>query len=287
MFETIVQLTINGLMLGGIYAIISIGLTLIFGVLEVINFAQGEFLMLAMYGTYFLFHSCGIDPYLSLLIITPLFFFLGVGAQRVIIQPLLNAPHLNQIFATIGLSLVLQNLALFFFKADYRTIKTSYSGLNLMAGGLIFNVARLVAFLLAFAIMFGLFIFLKRTLTGKAIRGLVQERRAAMLMGINVYRHYQIAFGMGIACVGAAGAIIIPIYYVFPTVGALFVLIAFVVVILGGYNSLVGAVIGGLIIGTVESFSGFFISMHLKEAIYFIIFICILLVRPTGLFGRR
>jgi len=287
MFGIIVQLTINGLMLGGIYAIISIGLTLIFGVLEVVNFAHGEFLMMAMYGTYFLFHLFGIDPYLSLLVIIPLFFFLGMGTQRVIIQPLLNAPHLNQIFVTIGLSLVLQNLALFFFKSDYRTVKTSYSGLNLMMGGLMFNVARLVAFLVALAIMAGLLIFLKKTLTGKAIRGLVQQRRAAMLMGIDVYRHYQIAFGIGLACAGAAGAIIMPIYYVFPTVGALFVLTAFVVVILGGYNSLVGSVVGGLLIGVVESFSGFFISMHLKEAIYFVLFIGILLFRPTGLLGRR
>jgi branched-chain amino acid transport system permease protein len=283
---TIVQLIINGLLLGGMYALISIGLTLIFGVLEIINFAHGEFLMLGMYASYWLFQLYGIDPYLSLLIILPVFFFIGLAVQRVTIQPILNAPALNQIFMTVGMSLVLQNVALFFWKADYRTVQTAYSGVSLKTSGLMISFPRLVAFFLAIGTIAALLIFLKKTYTGKAIRALAQERRAAMLMGINVYRTYQIAFGIGIACVGAAGAMLIPVYFVFPTVGALFVLIAFVVVILGGYNSLTGALIGGLIIGVVEAFSGFFISPHLKEAIYFVIFILILLFRPTGLFGR-
>lgn len=283
---TIIQLIINGLLLGGMYALISIGLTLIFGVLEIVNFAHGEFLMLAMYASYFLFQLYGIDPYLSLLIILPLFFLLGIAVQRITIQPILNAPPLNQIFMTVGLSMVIQNLALFVWKADYRTVKTAYSSLNLKAAGLIINFPRLVAFLLAMGIIAALLIYLKKTYTGKAIRALAQERKAAMLMGINVYRTYQIAFGIGSACVGAAGAMLIPVYFVFPNVGALFVLIAFVVVVLGGYNSLTGSLVGGLIIGVAEAFSGFFISPHLKEAIYFVIFILILLFRPTGLFGR-
>jgi len=280
------QLIINGLLLGGIYALISIGLTLIFGVVEIINFAHGEFLMLSMYASYWLFQLYGVDPYLSLLIVIPIFFLIGLAVQRIIIQPIIHAPPLNQIFATVGLGLVLQNAALFFWKADYRTVRTAYSGLCLKTGGLIISFPRLVAFILALVIIAALLIFLKRTYTGKAIRALAQERRAAMLMGINIYRTYQIAFGIGIACVGAAGGILIPIYYAFPTVGSLFVLIAFVVVVLGGYNSLVGALIGGLIIGLVEAFSGFFLSPHLKEAVYFVIFILILLLRPTGLFGR-
>jgi branched-chain amino acid transport system permease protein len=283
---TILQLVINGLLLGGMYGLISIGLTLIFGVLEIVNFAHGEFLMLSMYAAFWLFQLYGIDPYLSMLIILPVFFLLGVAVQRITIQPILNAPPLNQIFMTVGLSMVLQNAALFIWTADYRTIKTSYSALTLKTAGLIISFPRLVAFLLAMALIAALLIFLKKTYTGKAIRALAQERKAAMLMGINVYRTYQFAFGIGIACVGAAGAMLIPVYFVFPSVGALFVLIAFVVVILGGYNSLVGSLVGGLIIGVVESFSGFFISPHLKEAIYFLIFILILLFKPTGLFGR-
>lgn len=286
MLTIVIQLIINGLLLGGIYALISIGLTLIFGVLEIINFAHGEFLMLSMYASYWLFQLLGVDPYLSLLVVIPMFFLIGLVVQRIIIQPIIHAPPLNQIFVTVGLSLILQNVALFFWKADYRTVRTAYSTLCLKTSGLMISFPRLVAFLLALAIISVLLIFLKRTYTGKAIRALAQERRAAMLMGINIYGTYRIAFGIGIACVGAAGAMLMPIYYAFPTVGALFVLIAFVVVVLGGYNSLVGALIGGLIIGIVEAFSGFFLSPHLKEAVYFVIFILILVFRPTGLFGR-
>jgi len=286
MSTTVIQLIINGLLLGGIYALISIGLTLIFGVVEIINFAHGEFLMLSMYGSYWLFQLYGVDPYVSLLMVIPTFFLIGWAVQRIIIQPIIDAPPLNQIFATVGVSLVLQNVALFLWKADYRTVRTAYSGLSLKTAGLMISFPRLVAFFLALALIAGLLTFLKRTYTGKAIRAIAQERRAAMLMGIDINRMYKVAFGIGIACVGAAGAMLIPIYYTFPTVGGLFVLIAFVVVILGGYNSLIGALVGGLIIGVVEAFSGFFLSPHLKEAVYFVIFILILLFRPTGLFGR-
>lgn len=286
MSTTLIQLIINGLLLGGIYALISIGLTLIFGVVEIINFAHGEFLMLSMYSSYWLFQLYGVDPYVSMIIVLPAFFVIGWAVQRIIIQPIINAPPLNQIFATVGVSLVLQNAALFFWKADYRTVRTAYSGLSLKTAGLMISFPRLVAFFLALALIALLLTFLKRTYTGKAIRAIAQERRAAMLMGIDINRMYKVAFGIGIACVGAAGAMLIPIYYTFPTVGGLFVLIAFVVVILGGYNSLTGALVGGLIIGVVEAFSGFFLSPHLKEAVYFVIFILILLFRPTGLFGR-
>jgi branched-chain amino acid transport system permease protein len=287
MLDTIIQLIINGLLLGGIYALLSIGLTLIFGVLEVVNFAHGEFLMISMYLTFWLFNALGIDPYLSLVIIIPIFFLFGIVVQRILIKPLLNDPPINQIFATIGLGLVFQNLALVFFKADFRTVKTSYSNANLIFGELFVSVPRLIAFAIAISLIAALLLYLKKTFTGKAIRALAQQRKAAMLMGIDVYKTYAIAFGIGIACVGAAGAILMPIYFVFPTVGSLFVLIAFVVVILGGYNSLGGSLVAGLIIGVIEGFSGFFISVHLKEVVYFIMFIFILIFRPTGLFGRR
>jgi branched-chain amino acid transport system permease protein len=165
METAILQLIINGLLLGGIYALISIGLTLIFGVLEIVNFAHGEFLMLAMYASYFLFQLYGVDPYLSLVIILPLFFLIGVAVQRVTIQPILNAPPLNQIFMTVGLSMVMQNLALFFWKADYRTVKTGYSSLTLKVAGLMISFPRLVAFILAMALIAGLLIFLQKTST--------------------------------------------------------------------------------------------------------------------------
>ena len=286
MIDTVIQLIINGLLVGGIYALISIGLTLIFGVLEIVNFAHGEFLMLSMYVCYWLFTLLGIDPYVSLVIVIPLFFLLGMAVQRIVIQPILNAQPLNQIFASVGLSIVMINAALLVWKADYRTVKTAYSSLTVKAGPFMISFPRLLAFILALAMIAALLIYLKKTYTGKAIRALAQQRRAAQLMGINVNKTYQIAFGLGIATVGAAGAMLIPVFYAFPSVGTLFVLTAFVVVILGGYNSLVGSLVGGLLIGVIESFSGFYLSVHLKEAVYFVIFILILFFRPAGLFGR-
>jgi len=287
MLLIIVQLIMSGLLLGGVYALVSVGLVLIFGVLEIFNFAHGEFLMLGMYAGYWLFYLFGFDPYVSLLIIIPLFFFLGFVVQRIIFQPLLNASPLDQVFATMGLSLIIQNAALYLWKADYRTVRTAYSTTTIKIGQISINFPRLVAFAIALGGIFLLFIFLKKTYIGKAIRALAQQKRAAMLMGVNIYRTYQIAFSIGIVCVGIAGTILVPIYYVFPSIGTLFGLTAFVVVILGGYNSLPGALVGGLIIGLVETFSGFFISPHLKQLIYFAIFILLLLIKPTGLFGRK
>ena len=287
MFIIIIQLLINGLLIGGIYALVSIGLCLIFGVLEIVNFAHGEFLMLSMYTSYWLFNILGIDPYLGALIIIPVFFIFGTMIQRTIIQPLLDAPHLNQIFATVGLSMIFQNLALLLWHADYRIVKTGYTSKVIIIGDYLIGFTRLAAFLIACGAMLILFLFLKNTYVGKAIRALAQERRASQLMGINIFKTYQIAFGIGIAITGLAGAVLMPIFYAFPTVGNMFSLIAFVVVVLGGYNNLVGALFGGLIIGLIESFGGFFISPHLKEAIYFVIFILILLFKPTGLLGHK
>jgi branched-chain amino acid transport system permease protein len=280
-------LVINGLLLGGLYALLSIGLTLIFGVLEIVNFAHGEFLMVSMYLTFLLFSFFGMDPYLSLIVILPVFFLFGYAIEKIIIKPLLNDPPLNQIFATIGLGLIFSNVALLLFKADFRTVKTSYSDANLIFGNFFVSVPRLIAFAIAIALIAALLLYLKKTFTGKAIRALAQQRKAAMLMGIDVHRTYAIAFGIGIACVGAAGAVLLPLFFVFPTVGSLFSLIAFVIVILGGYNSLAGSLVAGLIIGLIEGFSGFFISPHLKEVVYFVLFIFILIFRPTGLFGKR
>ena len=287
MFDTIIQLIINGLLLGGIYALLSIGLTLIFGVLEIVNFAHGEFLMISMYLTFLLFSAFGMNPYVSLFIVIPVFFLFGVAVEKSIIRPLLNDPPINQIFATIGLGFVFSNLALLIFKADFRTVNTTFSNSNLILGEYFVSVPRLIAFVIAIGLIAALLLYLKKTFTGKAIRALAQQRKAAMLMGINVHKTYAIAFGIGIACVGAAGAILMPLFFVFPTVGSLFSLIAFVVVILGGYTSLVGSLMVGLLIGVIEGFSGFFISPHLKEVVYFVIFIFILIFRPTGLLGRR
>jgi len=285
MGQDLLQLTINGLLQGGIYSLISIGLTLIFGVTRIVNFAHGEFLMLAMYATFFLFQMAGIDPYVSILIVTPLLFVLGLISERLVIHPLLNAPAFMQIFATVGLSVALQNAALFFWKADYRSVKTAYSTQMIPAWGFLISFPRLITFIATILISWGLFLYLKKTYTGKAIRAVAQNRTASLLMGINIRKIYFFTFGLGTALVGIAGCILMPVYYVFPTVGGLFVLTAFVVVVLGGMGNMTGALVGGFIIGLVESYSGFFLATQLKEAVYFIIFIFVLLLKPSGLYG--
>jgi branched-chain amino acid transport system permease protein len=283
----ILQLAINGILIGGLYAMISVGLTLIFGVMRIVNFAHGEFLMLGMYAAFWGFRCLGIDPFMTALFLIPIFFILGVAIQRLIIRPILYASNVAKFFVTVGLSVLLQNLALFLWSADYRAIRTSYVQSVIQIGGLYIGTIRLLSFG-ATILMYGLLLlFLKRTYIGKAMRATVQDPNTAVLLGIDVRKIHALAFGIGITYVGVAGAFLVPIYQVFPTVGLNFVLAAFVVVVLGGMGNVLGAFIGGLIVGLVESFSGFFIGTGMKEATYYLIFILILLIRPSGLLGAR
>ena len=281
----LLQIIVNGLLLGGIYALISIGLTLIFGVVRVINFAHGEFLMLSMYVAYFSYFFLGLNPYLSLIINVPLMFVLGVATDQLIIRPLRNAPSYMQIFATVGLSIVLLNSALFLFTGDYQSINMPFAKKTLVLGGIALSYSRLVIFFSALVVSIGLYLFLQKTDIGKQIRAIAQERMAAQLMGINLNRVYMVTFGIGSALVAIAGGLIMPVYYVFPSVGVYFVLTAFVVVVLGGMGNMVGALIGGIIIGVTDSLSGYYIDPSLKEVVYFIIFLIVLLVKPSGLMG--
>lgn len=281
-----IQVAVSGLLIGGVYALLGIGLTLIFGVVRIINFAHGEIMMLAMYLSYWLYTAYGVDPYLSLLVVGPALFVVGVGIHFGVIQPLLNAPPLMKVFATVGLSIALQNLALMLFTADFRTIQTPYASASLVVRGISVSLPRLYAFLFAIVLMVVLWAFLKFTLAGKALRALAENRSAARLMGIRVARLYQLAFGVGAGLTGVAGALLLPFSYVFPTIGTTYTLVAFVVVVLGGMGNMAGAFFGGLFIGLVESFSGTYISPAIKEAAYFMVFILVLLVRPQGLFGQ-
>jgi branched-chain amino acid transport system permease protein len=281
-----VQLAINGLLLGGIYALISIGLTLIWGVMQIVSFAHGEYLMLGMYATFWLFHFFGMNPYVSLLFVAPMLFALGLLTQRIVIRPILDAPHVAQIFATVGVSIILQNVAQVLWKADYRSVQIHYTISNIKFHGLIISFPRLIAFAITIGMVVALFFFLKKTYLGKALRATAENKRAAQLMGINVNRLYYLALGIGNACVGIAGGILVPMYAVFPTVGQYFVLTAFVVVVLGGMGSMTGALVGGLLIGVVEAFSGFYLAPALKEVVYFLVFILILVFKPSGLLGK-
>lgn len=279
------QVLISGILMGGIYALISMGLTLIFGVTRIVNFAHGEFIMLSMFAAFVLFQSFGLDPYMAVLPIAVLTFLVGMLAERVLIQPLLDAGHVSQIFVTVGLSITLMNLALMIWGADFRTVRTPLESTVISLGPWTVGAARLIAFGAAILMMVALSLFLNKTYLGKAITAVSQDRMAAPLMGIDVNMVYMIAFGIGIACVGVAGAVLMPVYTVFPTVGQYFAMTAYVVVILGGFGSMPGALAGGLFIGIVEALSGYFISPQLKEAIYFVIFIAVLAIRPSGMFG--
>jgi branched-chain amino acid transport system permease protein len=283
--DIFIQIVFNGLLLGGMYAIISVGLTLIFGVIKVANFAHGELLLIGMYAVYLLSSNFGLHPYVAAGPVVVLLFIVGAAIQRFIIQPLLDAEPEIQIFATVGLSTALMNLALLVFGANMLSVQAPGLRESVHIGSIQLLNANIVMFVVAIVLVTGLHLFLSRTYMGRAIRATSQNSVAAPLMGINVNKVYIITFGLGSACVGLAAALISPTYAVFPTFGTYFVLTAFVIVVLGGMGSLWGAFAGAMIIGLVDSLSGYYIAPDLKEVVYFTIFIAILIIRPTGLFG--
>ncbi|MBW2044094.1 MAG: branched-chain amino acid ABC transporter permease [Deltaproteobacteria bacterium] len=277
----------SGILTGGLFALVAIGLTMILGVLKIVNFAHGEFLMLGMYLTYYCYNVLGIDPYLCLLISIPIFFLFGVAIQRILINPVLKSPMEIQILLTLGLFFFLQNAALFFFGPYLKSIKTGYARAIISIGSVNFSSTKLIMFLFSIAFTLVLYVFLKKSDLGKAIRACSEDSYGAMLVGINVRNVYMIAFGIGTACAGAAGTLLMPVYYVDPYIGLTFVMTAFVVVVLGGMGNYIGALVGGFIIGLTESLGAALFTASLKQLATFVIFILILLLRPTGLFGAR
>ncbi|MFM1950050.1 MAG: High-affinity branched-chain amino acid transport system permease protein LivH [Pseudomonadota bacterium] len=293
MFDASILLSalLNGLTTGAVYALIALGLTLIYGVLHIINFAHGASLMMALYGVYALKERWGIDPYVALPIMVPAMFLLGYGMQRLIINRASHGKDENILLVTLGLSIVMENLALLFFKSDTRTIDTPYT-LSTVAIGpemaqVMVSVPKLVAFAGALVVSALLIVLLQRTDLGRAIRAVAKEKQGARLMGIDVEHVYAMCFGLGLACLGAAACFLLPAYYVNPQVGNGFVLVAFTVVVLGGMGSFAGALLGGLLIGVVESFGGLFLGESLGQVGIFVIFIAVLLLRPQGLFGAK
>jgi branched-chain amino acid transport system permease protein len=284
----VAQAIVSGLLIGGVFALIALGLTLIFGVMKIINFAHGDFLMLGMYFAYFLSVMLGIDPYISAILCTPLFFMLGWVVQARLIRPVLNAPENIQILATVGISLVLQNAALFLFSPDFQSLRVSYGAAAFSVGGVSVSYVRLIAGAVSLSAATGVFLFLSRTDTGKALRACAEEKTGAMAVGIDVNRMYTIAFGLGTACVALAGVLMTPFFYIAPQVGLPFTLVAFVTVVLGGLGSVPGALVGGVIIGLVESIGEVLLpSPSMKQMATFSVFLLILLIRPQGLLGGR
>jgi branched-chain amino acid transport system permease protein len=280
-----VNVLIVGILLGGIYSLVSIGLNLIFGVIRVVNFAQGEFVMLGMYATYAAYSFLHMDPYFAIVLVFPALFVLGVLVQRFVIQPLQSEPMM-QVFATFGLLMIFQNAVLALTRGAAVSVPSPLSRLTFPLGAMQVSVVRVLALAAATLAAFGVQFVLHHTLFGKAVRAVAQDRRAAQLMGIDVERTYMLTFGVGAALAGLAGALLTPIYTLSPQIGGSFIIAAFAVVVLGGLGSVWGAYIGGFIVGITEAFAGYYIDPSLKDAVWFAVFIVVLVVRPSGLFGR-
>lgn len=285
--ETVLQLLISGVMLGGVYALAAMGLNLIFGVAKVVNFAHGEFLMIGMYAAYWLMTGLGVNPYWGAAFIFAFGALVGVLFYLGLIRFTIYKSELTQVFATLGLGIVLQNLALMLFSADYLTIqvfKANQESINFL--GVYISTTRFMSFLFAVLAIVLLMLFIKKTYIGKAIEAVSQDLSAARLVGINVHKVLVVAFALGIGLTVLAGGVLIPSFYAFPSVGASFVLISFVVVVLGGLGNVPGTAVGGVLVGIIETMVGY-LEPDLKEATHFVLLILLLAFLPNGLFGVK
>ena len=284
--NTIGQLVISGLLIGSVYALMSIGLTLIFGVLRVVNFAHGEFLMIAMYGAWAFSRLLGLNPYFAAIAVVPAMFLFGALVYRLVIGSALAKPHLVVVFATMGLSIFLQNIALMAMTADLRDVPPIFAR-SISIGGIYVKGELLLGFVVTLLCTVILQWVIKRTFLGKAIRATVQDGEAAKLMGIAVPRIFLITFAAGSALVGLAACVMLPLFSVVPTVGLNFVLIAFVIVVLGGMGSIEGALLGGFCVGVVQSVSSYYVAPAFGQLFFFLLFLLVMIFRPNGLFGQK
>ena len=286
-FNILFPSVLGGLTTGAVYALIALGLTLIYGVLHIINFAHGAALMVALYAVWWLKTALGIDPYAALPIVVCAMFALGYGLQRVVINRAAQGRDENILLATLGIAIVLENAALMFFKSDTRSIETAYTLTTVAIGPAFIALPKLLALVGALLACALLMVFIQRSDLGRAIRAVAKEPMGAKLMGIDVEHVYAMSFGIGLACLGAAACFLLPAYYVNPQVGGGFVLVSFTIVVLGGMGSFGGALLGGLLIGVVESVCGLVWGESLGQIGIFVIFIAVLMFRPMGLFGAR
>ena len=283
----IIQSLLDGLMLGGIYGVISIGLSLVFGVLGIVNFAQAQFLMLGMYVSWLIWHSLGIDPILGIPLTGAIVFAIGFIFEKALLERILKAPPVAQIFLTVGLMIFLENAILLIFGSSFRSVVVPYQSLGFNLFGLFISAPYLFAFIAACIVCIGLWLFLSRTWFGKAIRATSQDYDASVLCGINVKQVYALAFSIGVALTAIGGAVILPYMTVSPTVGGQFSILMFTVVILGGLGNVVGALLGGLIVGVIQSVSAMMFPIQLQNLILFIVFIGILAFKPEGLLKEK
>jgi branched-chain amino acid transport system permease protein len=284
--EVILQGLVSGLLMGFVYALIAAGLSLIFGLMEIVNFAHGEFLMLAMFATFWAWALARLDPLTSLPITVALLFLLGFAVYHGLIRWILGAPMLAQIFATFGLAIFLRAAAQALWGVDFKLVKSPLADGRLAVAGLFIGLPQLAASVGALAAFGFLYWFITRTETGLALQATAQDRQAASLMGIDTQRMFALGWGIGAACVGAAGALLAMFFYIFPDVGATFALLAYVTVALGGFGNVPATLAAGVVVGVVEVLAGLLIAPAFKYAVVFALYLVVVLWRPQGLFGR-
>jgi len=287
-----IESLISGILTGSVYGLTAVGLTLIFGVMKVINFAHGSILMVGMFAAYWFITLTGLNPYLALLVVVPLLYIFGYYLQSLIIQPIFVAEKdvrepITVIIVTTGIWYVLDNLALLLFGAEYRNAHTPISGKILEVADMYFQWPKVIG--AGITLLCGLYLFwlLKHSRLGKAIRATSLDREAAMLMGIKQAKIYNIVFGLGCACCGVAACVLVTLYSVYPTVGVAFDIKAFVIVVLGGLGSIPGAILGGVIIGVIETVGAQFMAATWTELLMYAVFLFVLIVKPSGLFGHK
>jgi branched-chain amino acid transport system permease protein len=285
--DLILQAIATGILLGGVYSLICTGLTLTFGVMRIINFAHGEFLMVAMYASYFFSQALHTEAYTAILVVVPGLFIFGVFVFQLLVRPILSAEPLNQMLLLVGLSLVLQNGALALFSPDTRSVQSALLYSKIELGDVIIGVPKLIAFATSVAVTFTLYWLLRSTELGRQIRAAASDREAAALMGINVNRVNLIAFGIGVGTLGIAGPVMLPIFYIVPNIGSFFILIAFVVVVLGGIGNFMGALVASFVVAITESLGALFMPGSTAPVLPFLLFILVLLFKPEGLFGAK
>jgi branched-chain amino acid transport system permease protein len=283
----LVQAIVSGILMGGIYVLISVGLTMIYGVMDLVNFAHGSFLMLGMYSAFWLFFLWGVSPYLSLLIVPILFFGIGWVMQKALIQRALEGGYmLGQFIITFGLWLVIENSAVIFWHLDPRSLaRGAFQRFDI--GGIVVTYPMALAFSISIGLSIAFHLFMKRSWTGLALSATAQNRASAEIVGMNVRDTYALAMGIGIAMVSVAGVLLATFFPMTPYVGLYFLIIAFVVAVLGGLGNYAGAMLGGLILGFIEGFFGFMLAPEIKQLAYLFVFIGILALRPQGLLGRK
>ncbi|MDH3309979.1 MAG: branched-chain amino acid ABC transporter permease [Gammaproteobacteria bacterium] len=281
--EILLQMLINGLLAGALYALLAGGLNLIFGVMRVINIAHAEFMLIGAFGAYVLFNVFGLHPLFSLLIIVPIIFVVGYYFQRVLIERVVDRPMLTSLLATYGVSIILINVGLLIFSSDFKSVPVLQG--SFLIGDLAVSKPRAVAGLVSLVLSVGVYLFLDRTRLGKAVRAVSEHAQVAQICGIDVRQIRMLTFGMAAAMAGAAGVMLSIIYSFWPGSGVDFIQKCFAIIIIGGMGNFVGALYGGILLGVVESFVGGFISTQWAEAVAYLLLVTVLLVRPTGLKG--